>query len=187
MSDRAAVEAVEIGVAWNLRGDPRRSSFVAAAESALDLALPTQPGASTRSAAPGQGPLPASLVLSLGPTSWLFVTGLHASVRDFDAARRGINAARGALFDVSASQLAWSVTGNDAARVLNCACPLDLDARSFPVGHCAQSLLGHVTALFYRPAASTFIVMVARSLAADVKRDSQTFVDQTSTITQVGA
>jgi len=79
------------------------------------------------------------------------------------------------------------VFGNDAARVLNCACPLDLDQRAFPVGHCTQSLLGHVGALLYRPAASTFIVMAARSFAADVKRNLQTFVDQTSTITHVGA
>ena len=187
MPDRVNLEAVEIGVAWNLRGDPRRAAFVAEAERTIGLPLPVGPGATTRSSQGGGDGLLASVLLSLGPTTWLFVASSHAPPPAFDTARKALNAARGALFDVSASYVAWSIIGNDAARVLNCACPLDLDQRAFPVGHCAQSLLGHVGALLYRPAASTFIVMAARSFVADVKRNLQTFVDQTSTITHVGA
>ena len=187
MTDRVNLEAVEIGVAWNLRGDPRRAAFVAEAERTIGLALPVGPGATARAAHDGRNAVLGSVLLSLGPTTWLFVAPAHASPPAFDLARKALNAARGALFDVSASYVAWSIIGNDAARVLNCACPLDLDQRAFPVGHCTQSLLGHVGALLYRPAASTFIVMAARSFAADVKRNLQTFVDQTSTITHVGA
>ena len=186
MTDRVNLEAVEIGAAWNLRGDPRRAAFVAEAERTIGLALPVGPGATARAAHDGRDAVLGSMLMSLGPTTWLFVAPAHASPPAFDLARKALNAARGALFDVSASYVAWSVTGDDA-RVLNCACPLDLDQRAFPVGHCAQSLLGHVGALFYRPAASTFIVMAARSFAADVKRNLQTFVDQTSTMTHVGA
>ncbi|HSC97773.1 MAG TPA: hypothetical protein VLI21_02635 [Casimicrobiaceae bacterium] len=187
MRDRVNLEAVEIGVAWSVRGDPRRAAFVVEAEHTIGLALPVGPGATTRSAQDGEDAVLGSVLLSLGPTTWLFVASPNASPPAFDPARKALNAARGALFDVSASYVAWSIIGNDAARVLNCACPLDLDQRAFPVGHCAQSLLGHVGALLYRPAASTFIVMVARSFAADVKRNVQAFVDQTSTITHVGA
>jgi len=185
--DRLNLEAVEIGVAWNLRGDPRRAAFVAEAERTIGLALPVGPGATTRSAHDGLDAVLGSVLWSLGPTTWLFVAQAHASPPAFEPARKALNAARGALFDVSASYIAWSISGDDAARVLNCACPLDLDQRAFPVGHCAQSLLGHVGALFYRPAASTFIVMAAGSFAADVKRNLHTFADQTSTITHVGA
>jgi heterotetrameric sarcosine oxidase gamma subunit len=187
VADRVTLEPLEIGVGWNLRGDPRAPAFVAASERTLGLALPTQPGASASAADAGQGRQLAPLLLSLGPTSWLFVATSPASLPDFEPARKAINAAAGALFDVSASHVGWSITGTHAARVLNCACPLDFDPRSFAVGHCAQSLLGHVAATFYRPAASTFIVMVSRSFAAGVKRDLQTFADQTSTITHAGA
>jgi len=185
--DRVNLEAVEIGAAWNLRGDPRRAAFVAEAERTIGLALPVGPGATARAAHDGRNAVLGSVLLSLGPTTWLFVAPAHASPPAFDLARKALYAARGALFDVSASYVAWSVSGDDAARVLNCACPLDLDQRAFPVGHCAQSLLGHVGALFYRPAASTFIVMAARSFAADVNRDLRAFADQSSTITHVGA
>ena len=64
------------------------------------------------------------------------------------------------------------MSGTAAARVLNRMCPLDLHPRAFAAGRCAQSLLGHVNALFCRPDESaTFLVMVARSLAADAWRD----------------
>ena len=50
-------------------------------------------------------------------------------------------------------------------------CPLDFHPRAFAEGACAQSVFGHVNALFYRRAASSaFTMMVARSLARDAWR-----------------
>ncbi len=49
-------------------------------------------------------------------------------------------------------------------------CPLDFHARAFADGTCAQSVLGHVNALFYRRDLSSFTVMVARSYARGVWR-----------------
>jgi sarcosine oxidase subunit gamma len=110
-------------------------------------------------------------VLWLGARSWLFVGGPGAARADFDVARVALNDADGALFDLSASHAAWTVAGAAALRVLNRSCPLDLHARAFPPGRCAQSLLGHINALFYRPdERAAFIVVVARSLAADAWR-----------------
>jgi heterotetrameric sarcosine oxidase gamma subunit len=106
-----------------------------------------------------------------GPRSWLYVTGA-APREDLDAARAALNEAGGALFDLSASYVAWSVAGAAAARVLNRGSPLDLHPRAFPPGRCAQSLFGHVNALFYRPdERAAFLVLVARSLAANAWRD----------------
>ena len=60
--------------------------------------------------------------------------------------------------------------------MLNCGCPLDLHPRVLRPGDCAQSLLGHVNALFYRPdERSAFIVMVARSFAADAWEQLETY------------
>lgn len=152
---------VEIGLAWNVRGDRGDSRFVSEAKRLLAVPVPHRPGTSTR----GDG----VALLSVGPTSWLYVTGPGRMRTDFDDARKKLNQAGGALFDVSASHVGWIVSGASASQVLNKSCPLDLHPTSFAAGHCARSLLGHVDALLYRPAERpAFIVLVARSFATDV-------------------
>lgn len=158
---------VAIARAWTVRGNPAEASFVAQVERLLGLPLPLTPMTSAGDE--------HQALLWLGPRSWLFIAGapdrgelggatLH---NDFDGTRHAINVAGGALFDVSSSQVAWTISGAMAGRVLNRSCPLDFHADAFPPGHCAQSLLGHVNAVFYRPDASaTFVTMVARSFAA---------------------
>ena len=151
---------IPLTLAWNVRGDGAEPQFIEAASRLLGLALPGQPNTSvcTDDAA----------LLWMGPTSWMFVAGPDAARPAFDDIRRALNDAGGALFDVSSSYIAWKVAGPAAARVLNRGCPLDLHPDAFPAGHCAQSVLGHVTALFHRPdESSTFIVIVARSYARD--------------------
>jgi sarcosine oxidase, subunit gamma len=158
------VGEVSFGLAWNVRGNPAQSSFISEAERLLGSPLPLQPNTAARRA--GQA------LLSLGPRSWLLVAGAASSSKNFNVMRIVLNAAGGALFDMSASCAGWVIAGTGAARVLNRSCPLDFHPSVFPAGRCAQSMLGHINALFYkvdeRPA---FIVMVARSLAVDAWRD----------------
>jgi sarcosine oxidase subunit gamma len=79
-----------------------------------------------------------------------------------------LNAAGGALFDVSASRVAYVVDGPRAVDVLATGCPLDFDPRLFGAGQCRQSLYGRVPALFYRQATTpACTVLVARSFARD--------------------
>lgn len=160
--DRAAVTLGEVSLAcaWNIRGNPAQAAFVAEVPRGLGLALPLEPMTSTSG--------DAGVMLWLGPRSWLFVAGARSPPNAFDATRKALDDRGGALFDVSASYVASSITGAAAARVLNRSCPLDFHPRVFPAGHCAQSVLGHINALFYKPdEPPAFIVMVARSLAAD--------------------
>ena len=155
-----AIGEVAFGRAWNVRGDPRAEAFASSVSRVLGVALPPVPMTSARA--------DAAALLWLGPRSWLFVGDEPSTASDCEAARRAVNAAGGALFDVSASYVGWCVSGAAAARVLNRACPLDFHPRTFAPGQCAQSLLGHVNALFHRPGeASAFVVMAARSFAAD--------------------
>jgi sarcosine oxidase subunit gamma len=162
--DGVTLSGIDIAFAWNVRGDPAQAAFVAEAGRLLGAPLPLLPGASVR----GDG----NVVLWLGPRSWLFTRFGDAARTDFEIARHALNAAGGALFDLSASYVGWSVEGAAASRTLNRLCPLDLHALAFPAGRCASSLLGHVDALFYRPDEhSAFIVMVARSFAVHALRD----------------
>ena len=162
MPDSVALTISETAVAcaWNVRGDPARSAFAAAVERTLGVTLPTRAHESARG--------DAGALLCLGPRSWLFVAGRPSASGAFDAARKALNDAESALFDVSSSYVGWTISGAAAARVLNRGCPLDLHPGAFLPGQCTQSLLGHVNAIFYRPDdRNAFIVMVARSFAAD--------------------
>ena len=162
MPDPSALTIAEtdVALAWNVRGDPARAAFVATVETMLGLPLPARPHASERD--------DTGALLCLGPRSWLLVAGRNPAPGAFDATRKALNAAEGALFDISSSYVGWTVSGAASGRVLNRGCPLDLHPRAFPPGQCAQSLLGHIPSILYRPdERHAFIVMVARSFAAD--------------------
>jgi sarcosine oxidase, subunit gamma len=155
---------LSFGLAWDVRGNPAQSSFVSEAERLLGVQLPLQPNTSAHRA--------GNTVLSLGPRAWLLVAGPASSPKRFNVTRLALNAVGGALFDVSASYVGWVIAGAAVARVLNRSCPLDFHPSLFPAGRCAQSVLGHINALFYRvDERPAFIVMVARSLAVDAWRD----------------
>ena len=147
---------------WNIQGDPSRAPFADEAWRLLGLALPGIPNTTTR-----HGALTA---LWLGPTSWLLVASDASALAGFAAQRDAVNGAGGALFDVTASSLAWTVGGLRAATALAKQCPLDFHERAFAAGTCAQSVLGHVNALFYRRDLSSFTLIVARSYARGVWR-----------------
>ena len=154
------ISETDVALAWNVRGDPARPALAATVEKTLGVPLPREPHASARG--------DAGALLCLGPRSWLFVAGSACESGEFEAARNALNAADGALFDVSSSYVGWTLSGDAATRTLNRGCPLDLHASAFRPGQCAQSLLGHVNAIFYRPdARDAWIVLVARSFAAD--------------------
>lgn len=149
-----------IATAWNVQGDADSSPLRAEVQRIAGVALP----AAANTASQGIG----IVALWLGPQSWLLVAADAAALGDFTGARDALNAADGALFDVSASRVAYVVDGPRAVDVLATGCPLDFDPRVFSAGQCRQSLYGRVPALFYRhgePPACT--VLVARSFARD--------------------
>jgi sarcosine oxidase subunit gamma len=149
--------------AWNVQGNPQRSELVAAMRALFALSLPQQPNTTAR-----EGALAA---LWLGPASWLVIGSDERAFADFDAKRDAVNAAGGALFDVSSSRVGWTLAGPQAATVLAKGCPLDFHPRVFVDGMCAQSVFGRMNALFYRRAdASQFTMLVARSFARDAWR-----------------
>jgi len=157
------IAELTIEASWNLQGDPARPDFVEEARRLFDIALPTKANMSARS-----GTLTA---LWVGPRSWLLVAGIASSLTDFIDKRDAISRQRGALFDVSASRVAWALAGPRAADVLAKGCPLDFHPRAFATRACAQSVYGHINVLVEkRDEIPTFVLMVARSFARDVER-----------------
>jgi sarcosine oxidase subunit gamma len=154
-----------VGAAWNVQGDPARASFVTGVAQRFGVPLPLVPNTTKRGN--------ELIAFWLGPRSWLLVESSPSPsvLADFISQRDALNALGGALFDVSASRVGFRIRGPRAATVLAKSCPLDFHSDVFPVGGCAQSLFGHVNALFYRQdAAPTFVMLVARSFARDVWR-----------------
>ena len=152
-----------IATAWNVQGDAKSASLNAEMRRIAGVTLPAIANTTSR----GDG----VVALWLGPQSWLLAAGAAARLGDFSGARDAINAAGGALFDVSASRIAYVVDGPRAAEVLAAGCPLDFHPRAFGEGFCRQSLYGRVPALFYRhrdPPGCT--LLVARSFAHDTWR-----------------
>jgi sarcosine oxidase subunit gamma len=149
-----------IAGAWNVQGEPGDAGFLAAAQQAFGQDLPTAPNTTRRTE--------ALTALWLGPASWLVVASDESALADVDAVRDALNAAGGAVFDVSSSRVAWTIAGPQAATVLAKGCPLDFHQRAFEEGTCAQSVFARVNALFYRRAAApVFTMLVARSFARD--------------------
>jgi sarcosine oxidase subunit gamma len=158
------VRESKIGAAWNIQGDPARSTFAEEARRLFALSLPVTPNTMTSSN--------ALTALWLGPSSWLLIAGATLSsmhpLTDYSAKRDALNAAGGALFDVSASRVAWSLAGPKAMTVLAKAAHLISIGRAFPVGGCAQSFFGHVNALFCSMTMTYFTLLVARSFSRNV-------------------
>lgn len=143
--------------AWNVQGDASRPPLGDEVARLFDLALPTAPNTTVRRA--------LLTALWLGPTSWLIVASEPSTLTDFAAKRDALNAAGGALFDVTAGSLGWAIVGPHAATILAKNCPLDFHASAFADHACAQSVLGHVNALYYRRNPEMFTLLVARSYA----------------------
>ena len=146
---------------WNLQGDAGRPQFVDEVRRNFGVTLPTVPNTTAHGF--------ALTAFWLGPNSWLLISSDAAALVDFESRKDAVNAVGGALFDVSASRIAWTIAGPQAATVLAKGCPLDFHPRAFPEGACAQSMLGHINVLVYKRSSSpAFTVWVARSFARDV-------------------
>jgi sarcosine oxidase subunit gamma len=158
-----ALAEATIASAWNVQGDPARPAFTEEARRLFDIALPLAPNTTART--------DQLTALWLGPESWLLATATSAAsaLVDYAAKRDALNAAGGALFEVSASRVAWTISGSRSMDVLAKGCPLDFHPRVFAAGTCAQSVYGHVNVLIdKRDDEPTFTLMVARSFARDV-------------------
>jgi sarcosine oxidase subunit gamma len=164
MSETITLTEVPIADAWNVQGDASRANFKDQVAWQFSIALPIVPNTTARS--------DALTVFWLGPCSWLLVAEKPGSpLAGFIEKRDALNAVGGALFDLSASRVAYRLAGVRATEVLATGCPLDLHLRTFRAGDCAQSVFGRVNVLLYKSDdVPTFVIMVARSFARDVWR-----------------
>jgi sarcosine oxidase subunit gamma len=133
----------------NLRGRAEHGGgFLASANEQLLAALPLTPNSSTACA--------DGLVLNLGPDEWLLVGARFSE---------DLKVSGGFLTDVSHGRSCVRIGGPQARELLAKGCSLDLDARVFKPGQCAQTSIARVSVLLHLRESAQFDLYCARSYA----------------------
>ena len=141
-----------------LRLDPAAAGAREAVCAVLGLAPPLAPN--TAAAADGRA------ILWLGPDEWLVTGPSDERAAVARALQEALAGHHHALTDVSAQSTVLVLSGGRAREVLAKGCRLDLHARSFASGACAQTTLAKAQVLLYRPgAAPTCEIAVRNSFA----------------------
>jgi sarcosine oxidase subunit gamma len=125
----------------DLRVDPAGAPARRIAER-LGVALPTSPGtvvsAGERS------------VLWLGPDEWLVLGPDGDTAALVELLQESLGADPGSVVDVSANRTVIEISGAAARDLLEKGIALDLHARSFSTGHCAQTLLSRAQVVLWQ-------------------------------------
>jgi sarcosine oxidase subunit gamma len=100
--------------------------------------------------------------LWLGPDEHLLWQASRQSALPIADLERALATHAHSLVDVSHRQVALEVFGPHAATILAGACPLDLDAREFPVQMCTRTVLAKAEIVLWRTAPDAFHVEVWR-------------------------
>jgi sarcosine oxidase, subunit gamma len=106
--------------------------------------------------------------LWLGPDEWLVLAPATDGAALAAALAQALKDLPHSLVDVSHRQVALALTGQSAALLLAAGCPLDLDARAFPVGMCTRTMLAKAEIVLWRQASERFRLEVWRSYASYV-------------------
>jgi sarcosine oxidase subunit gamma len=146
----------------DLRGDPADRGFMTGIGRILDLLLPTEPDTTAT-----KGKIAA---LWQGPDQWLLTCPADDVAFFMASLREALAGSHCALTDLTDGRIALTLAGPSARDVLAKGCPLDLHARIFKPGQCAQSLLAKASILLHLRAddpqtGPIFDLYVARSFS----------------------
>ncbi|WP_158511750.1 sarcosine oxidase subunit gamma [Sphingobium sp. TKS] len=86
--------------------------------------------------------------LRLGPDEWLLMAEASSAADDLHSL--AVSTAL-SLVDISDRELAWTISGENAGRVLATGCPLDLSEAAFPPGRATRTVYGHAEIVLWRP------------------------------------
>jgi sarcosine oxidase subunit gamma len=144
----------------NLRADAKDAGLMQRLAEALGFALPVVPN-TLASRDHGRA-------LWLGPDEWLVVGPDGQQQALEQTLRNGLDGAFGSILDVSANHTLLEIRGSKARELLAHGVPIDLDARSFGPGSCAQTLLAKVQVIIQRRDEIAFYVYAQTSFATYV-------------------
>ena len=142
----------------NLRGDHGNDLFAASIRSSLGFNVPVVPN--TFVAQDG------NTAVWLGPDEWLIVTQPGEESALIDRLGRSLTGIHSSVTDITGGQTVLRLSGPNVRDVLAKGCTLDLHPRSFGVGQCAQTNIGHTgVTLLQIDDSPMYDVVVRRSFA----------------------
>ena len=105
------------------------------------------------------------IVIWLGPDEWLLQAPDEEIHELHKALESGLAGQPIALTVVSDHSVALELKGDNARRILEKGCPLDLHPRVFASGHCAQSHFLQAVIILIQRAEGDYLLRVRRSMA----------------------
>lgn len=144
----------------NLRADSKDADLMQRIATELGLALPVAPNTVVSRE--------DRRALWLGPDEWLVVGSDGQRTALDQALRARLNGAVGSIVDVSANRTLLEIRGPKAPELLARGVSVDLDARSFGLGRCAQTLLAKAQVIIERRDETAFHVYARTSFASYV-------------------
>ena|SRR5215469_6162714 len=158
MAEPTALRELPPPLLLNLRGDAGAEAFASAVAGVLGVAPPVEPNTVAASAEIG--------VLWLGPDEWLVMAPTATGSALADRLGAVLSGLHHSLIDVSAGRVVLELEGAEARAVLAQGTSLDVRARSFGPGRCAQTSLARVPVILQHiDAAPRFRVFVRPSFA----------------------
>lgn len=137
-----------------------READIGQASDRLGITLPRE---ACRSSSDG-----SLIALWLGPDEWLILkrNPPEGWVEELGYSLKGITCS---LVDVSHRQIAFSIQGAVAERILASGCALDLAPAAYPVGTCTRTMFAKAEIVLWRTAPDGFHLEVWRSFACYVE------------------
>ena len=140
----------------NLRGDAADDSFTDCVARIVSVALPLSPNTTRESG--------ERTVCWLCPSEWLIVCPGDDEQPLADQLREGLCFQFASVVQIGGGQTVFCLEGDGARELLAKGCPLDLHARVFRIGQCAQTHVVKAPVLL-RPIAGGIELVVRRSFA----------------------
>jgi sarcosine oxidase, subunit gamma len=105
------------------------------------------------------------IAMWLGPDEWLLIAEAEESAALAVDLAEALRDCPNSLVDVSHRQIALTVEGSGAPRLLSAGCPLDLHPRAFPAGMVARTVLAKAEIVLWRRSGESFRLEIGRSFA----------------------
>jgi sarcosine oxidase, subunit gamma len=108
--------------------------------------------------------------LWLGPDERLLIGPADGAAEMLDLLQQALAGLPHSVVETSHAQVAFELSGAQAAVALNTGCPLDLDLSAFPVDMCTRTVFAKAQIVLWRTGPETFRVETARSFAPYVTK-----------------
>jgi sarcosine oxidase subunit gamma len=134
-----------------------KSKDLAAFKNASGLNLPRKIGTTSRTS--------TQSLLCLGPDEWMVISDIKTGIITHDILKQMASKFIYSHTDISHRNIAFSLSGPEAANAVNIGCPLDLSLSAFPIGKVTRTVFENAPIMLLRTGSTEFHLECWRSFA----------------------